>query len=405
MGTGHTPSRSTPEYWVDCDIPWLTTADVHRFRHDELSTINETELHISEFGMANSAAVLHPAGTVALSRTASAGFSVVMGQPMATSQDYATWTCGPSLHNRYLLWCLRAMRSDLLGRLAMGSTHKTIYFPDLMGLRIPLPPIEEQRRIADFLDDQVACIESVVSARARQTHLLEARAQSRLGSRFASLASSCGLTPLRRFVDRIEQGSSPVAQGVAAVAGERGVIATSAIKSGAFLPENNKLLSSDSDFDPRFELRSGDVLVVRGSGSGDLVADACEVTLHESSPSLMLSDLTYRLAGLGLEPAFAVACLLTPQARAQIRALVRQGSGPAKARGDDVLSLSIPVAPRDRQVAFAAAHFEDRRELATEGKRILRSQELLGALKGSLISAAVSGELDVSTASGRGIPA
>jgi type I restriction enzyme S subunit len=148
MGTGHTPSRAEPGYWVDCDIPWLTTADVHRFRHDEIDELTDTEGRLSQQGLDNSAAVLHPKGTVALSRTASAGFSVVMGADMATSQDFATWTCGPQLDNMFLLWCLRAMRGDLIGRLAMGSTHKTIYFPDLMAIRIPLPDLPSQRRIA-----------------------------------------------------------------------------------------------------------------------------------------------------------------------------------------------------------------------------------------------------------------
>lgn len=144
MGTGHTPSRERSELWEDAKIPWLTTSDVHRFRADEIDVIDDTELHISRLGIENSAAVLHPVGTVALSRTASAGFSIVMGADMATSQDYATWTCGPRLQPHFLLWCLRAMRRDLLGRLAMGSTHKTIYFPDLMSIRIPLPSVAEQ---------------------------------------------------------------------------------------------------------------------------------------------------------------------------------------------------------------------------------------------------------------------
>jgi len=41
------------------------------------------------------------------------------------------------------------MRQDLLGRLATGSTHKTIYVPDLQALRIPLPSISEQRKIVE----------------------------------------------------------------------------------------------------------------------------------------------------------------------------------------------------------------------------------------------------------------
>lgn len=152
IGTGHTPSRSNEEYWADCDIPWLTTGDVHRLRHDEIDSIDDTVLHISRLGLANSAAVLHSPGTVALSRTASAGFSIVMSREMATSQDYATWTCGPTLVPFYLLWCLRVMRGDLLGRLATGSTHKTIYFPDLMSIRIPLPPRQAQEAAVAEID-------------------------------------------------------------------------------------------------------------------------------------------------------------------------------------------------------------------------------------------------------------
>jgi len=144
MGTGHTPSRSEPDYWVNCDIPWLTTSDVHRFRSDQIDEINETEIEISELGLANSAAVLHPARTVALSRTASAGFSIIMGRDMATSQDFATWTCGEDLLPEFLLQSLRVMRPFLLGYLSMGSTHKTIYFPDLMDIRIPVPSLGRQ---------------------------------------------------------------------------------------------------------------------------------------------------------------------------------------------------------------------------------------------------------------------
>jgi type I restriction enzyme S subunit len=151
MGTGHTPSRSDPELWVDTSIPWLTTNDVHRFRRDEIDVLSDPALSISRAGLVNSAAVLHPAGTVALSRTASAGFSVVMGRDMATSQDFVTWTCGPRLLPHYLLAVLRASRQDLLGRLAMGSTHKTIYFPDLEALRIPLPPLHEQDRAVELV--------------------------------------------------------------------------------------------------------------------------------------------------------------------------------------------------------------------------------------------------------------
>ena len=148
-GSGHTPSRERPDWWEDCTVPWITTGEVAQVRSDEREEIVDTREKISEVGLANSAAALRPQGTVVLCRTASAGYSGIMGVDMATSQDFATWTCGSQLRPRYLLLCLRAMRPDLLGRLATGSTHKTIYMPDIHALRIPLPPLDQQDEVVE----------------------------------------------------------------------------------------------------------------------------------------------------------------------------------------------------------------------------------------------------------------
>lgn len=172
LGSGHTPSRNRPDWWENPTIPWITTGDVHQMRGDRIEFIEVTKFSISELGLANSAAELHPAGTVVLSRTASVGFSAIMARAMATSQDFAAWSCGPRLRPRFLLLCLRAMRSELLGRLAMGSTHKTIYMPDIEGIRVPLPPVDEQDRVVDGVWERLRPIDATVDAIERQIDLL-----------------------------------------------------------------------------------------------------------------------------------------------------------------------------------------------------------------------------------------
>lgn len=174
LGTGHTPSRSVEDYWVDCTIPWLTLADVGPLRAGTTQVVTETKECISALGLANSAAVHHPAGTVAMSRTASVGYSCILGVDMATSQDYVTWTCGPKLLNRYLLWVLRGERDLIIGRM-MGSTHKTIYMPDIEELDVPVPPLEAQRSIADFLDAETARIDGLIAKKQRLLELLDDR--------------------------------------------------------------------------------------------------------------------------------------------------------------------------------------------------------------------------------------
>ncbi len=146
LESGHTPSRQHPEYWVDCNIPWFSLADVWQMRDGRREVVTETAELVSELGIANSAARLLPAGTVMLSRTASVGFSAIMGVPMATTQDFVNWVCGPQVVPEYLLYVFRSMGAEF-ARLKFGSTHSTIYMPDVAKFSMPLPPVEEQREI------------------------------------------------------------------------------------------------------------------------------------------------------------------------------------------------------------------------------------------------------------------
>ena len=158
MRTGHTPSRRNPKYWDNCTIPWFTLADVWQLRDGTRWYLNETAEKISEFGLANSAAELLPTGTVVFSRTASVGYSGIMPQEMATSQDFWNWICGPRLIPEYLLLLFRSM-AQKFEESTSGSTHKTIYQGIAAGLEICLAPIDEQKNIASFVFERTAKID------------------------------------------------------------------------------------------------------------------------------------------------------------------------------------------------------------------------------------------------------
>ena len=70
---------------------------------------------------------------------------------MATSQDFVNWVCGPALLPEYLYAAICGSGVEF-DRLKQGSTHKTIYMPALERFHVLLPPLPEQRRIADILD-------------------------------------------------------------------------------------------------------------------------------------------------------------------------------------------------------------------------------------------------------------
>ncbi len=153
LESGHTPSRKEPDYW-DGGVPWIGIKDATQ-NHGRV--IPDTLQHVSDLGIANSSARMLPEHTVCLSRTASVGYVVVMGQSMATSQDFVNWVCSDRLDWRFLKYVLVAERGALL-RYAHGTTHQTIYFPEAKAFHVALPSIEEQRAIASVLgalDDKI----------------------------------------------------------------------------------------------------------------------------------------------------------------------------------------------------------------------------------------------------------
>lgn len=166
--TGHTPSRSHPEWWGG-DIPWIGIKDAN-LHHGKV--INETLQTTNAQGLANSSARLLSAGTVCLSRTASVGYVLMMGRDMATSQDFVTWTCSAALLPKFLMYALMA-EGDEIRRFGKGSTHTTIYFPEVRAIHIALAPLEEQREIILKIEATFMRIDSILAESVRAEALLD----------------------------------------------------------------------------------------------------------------------------------------------------------------------------------------------------------------------------------------
>ncbi|MFQ1656304.1 restriction endonuclease subunit S [Aeromonas allosaccharophila] len=146
--SGHTPSKSFPEYW-NGGIKWISLADSYRL---DQGYVYQTDNEISEAGIANSSAELHPAETVVLSRDAGIGKSGVMAVPMAVSQHFIAWKCdNKEILNSWFLYNWLQLNKAEFERQAVGSTIKTIGLPYFKKLKIAVPPYPEQNKIAHVL--------------------------------------------------------------------------------------------------------------------------------------------------------------------------------------------------------------------------------------------------------------
>ena len=90
---------------------------------------------------------------------------------MATTQDFVNWVCGERLQPEFLLYTFRAMNQEFR-RLTMGSTHQTIYMSDVGRFTIPLPTLDEQGRIVSFLRQKTGEIDALVAKKEELIELL-----------------------------------------------------------------------------------------------------------------------------------------------------------------------------------------------------------------------------------------
>ncbi len=144
--SGHTPNKKVSSYW-NGSIPWISLKDLSRLDN---RFVYETTDYTTVDGINNSSAVLLPEGTIVISRDATVGKVGILPKKMATSQHFINYICGEQLNNIYLYYYL-FFNKHRFERIATGSTIKTIGLGFFKKLKIVLPSVKEQEKIAIIL--------------------------------------------------------------------------------------------------------------------------------------------------------------------------------------------------------------------------------------------------------------
>ena len=140
--SGSTPKSTVPEYW-DGDIKWITPAELS----NDTCIINDSARHITALGVAKTGLKPFPAGTVILSSRAPIGKTAIAGCEMFCNQGFKNLICSEKIDSKYLYYFLSG-KTDYLNSLGRGATFKEISKAIVENIEIPLPEVEEQKRIA-----------------------------------------------------------------------------------------------------------------------------------------------------------------------------------------------------------------------------------------------------------------
>lgn len=261
-------------------------------------------------------------------------------------------------------------RFDALGNGGVNR-RKSISFSTLGKLSIPLPPLHEQRRIAEILssvDEAIAATRAVIEqTRKVKQGVLERLLTKGIGhTRFkqteiGEIPEGWEVVQISNLAASIDSGWSPDCEKVAAAEGEWGILKTSAVVWDGYKSHENKKLPRNLAPRPEIEVKAGDVLITR---AGPVDRTGVVALVKNTQRKLMLSDKIIRIqtdAELCI-PGFLSLWLSSPSAQNEI---IKKKSGMAQSQTNisqkalRELCVSLPPLHEQIQIADAVESVDD----------------------------------------------
>jgi type I restriction enzyme, S subunit len=296
----------------------------------------------------------------------------------------------------YLEWFCkrRAVWRDLqILSKGMGARRETVSSEQFLSLQIPLPPLDEQRRIVSRIEQLTAKVNEARGLRSlASTELTSTLAASRRA--FFGEAPAVNWIALGAHVAEIENGRSPATEGRVAELHEWAVLKVGAVSFGSFDDRENKALPPSFKPLERYEVKAGDFLMSRANTT-DLVG-ACAI-VRSTRPRLMLSDKIFRFkfrTDSSLSVEYLDHVLKSPALRKQIVSGAT-GTSPTMKNisKEKVLALLIPdTLPSDQGRIVAEL---DALQTKVEAAKLLQSETAaeLSAMLPAILDTAFKGEL------------
>ena len=143
---GKTPSRANQNYWTNGLYNWLSIADMNQGKY-----LDRTKEKINDLAIKESNIKLIPENTVVLSYKLSIGKVGITKKSMFTNEAIASLIpLNNNIDINFLYWALQHI--DLMANTDRAAMGQTLNKAKLKEIKIPLPPLSGQKRIAQILD-------------------------------------------------------------------------------------------------------------------------------------------------------------------------------------------------------------------------------------------------------------
>lgn len=144
--SGGTPDTEVEEYW-NGDIAWCTPSDITKL---DTKYIESTDVKITVKGLKESSATLLPPRSIVVCTRATIGTAAICSTEIATNQGFKNIIPNEKASPEWLYYIIIYSKPRLV-RLGCGSTFLEVSKKDFSRFKIPVPPLAEQRKIAEVL--------------------------------------------------------------------------------------------------------------------------------------------------------------------------------------------------------------------------------------------------------------
>jgi type I restriction enzyme S subunit len=284
---------------------------------------------------------------------------------------------------------------------------RTIPTDAFMDLEIPEPPLDEQRAIADYLDRQTARIDALIAAKRRITDLLAERRRTFIsnavmhgvgspqstkatGSPFApAIPANWRLMDLKYVVRRIVDTAHKTAPDVEN--GDYLVVRTSNVKNGRLVLADARYTDAAgfAEWSERAVPEPGDILFTREAPAGEacLVPSGLRLCVGQRMVLIQVDD-PIMLGDFGLYSIYGGA------AQEYIELLSRSTTV-AHLNMADILNIPVALPPHDEQIEIVEVIRAATEKMDALRSVLVRQIQTLTERRQGLITAAVTGELEI----------
>ena len=263
----------------------------------------------------------------------------------------AALTVNNDICTREYLWYALSSKIDELNSKGTGSTFKAVNKSTLSETEIPLPPLDEQRRIATTLDK----VTNLISKHRRQLDKLDELAKARFVEMFGDPESNdknWDLVTIGQVLASCEAGWSGNGTQRKRERGEIAVLKVSAVTKGFFIPEECKVLDDQNNIKKYIFPQKGDLIFSRANTREMVGATA---VIWKDYPELILPDKLWKLQFCSCAKTLYMKYILSSKTVREKFSTASTGTSGSmyNVSMEKFKAISIPLPPVELQDQFA----------------------------------------------------